>query len=211
MANTQAEKILEADKAALLKKVKKGKPLTAAQRAVVQAEASGYDDDVETYVENLTDLAKILGISRQALNVWRQMSGAPRPDSAGRHNTAAWLKFRDERGLKGSESSEDLLEKSRALRLRNEDLELDIAIKRGEFIEIAELIELLGRFGANQKRLFVQKLEKEWPSKFPKELKPIAREQGRALCDELCRRLQGIVDDLARRVPARQETRTKEA
>jgi hypothetical protein len=196
MASTNAE-ILQAHKEALLKQAKAGKALTAAQLAVIQAEASGYDEDVETYVENLTDLAQILGVTRQTLNNWRKMPAAPKADSAGRHNTAAWIAWRDRNCLKGSETTEDVKEKIRAVRLRNEDLELDIAIKRGEFVEIASLVELLGRFGGDQKRLFVQKLEKEWPSKFPKELQAKAREQGRILCDELCRRLQEIVDKMA--------------
>lgn len=196
MGSTNAE-ILQAHKEALLKQLKGGKALTAAQLAVIQAESAGIDEDVETYVENLTDLAALLGVTRQTLNIWRKIPGAPRKDEAGRHNTAAWIAFRDARGLKGSETDEEVHEKARAIRLRNEDLELDIAIKRGEYVEIAELVELLGRFGANQKRLFVQKLEKEWPAKLPKECQAKAREEARKLVDELCRRLQGVVDELA--------------
>lgn len=192
-AGTSAAEILEADRAAILRKVQEGKTLTAAEWTRIQAEASGVDDDVETYVENLSDLAKVLGISRVALNTWRQMSGAPRADSAGRHNTAAWLKFRDERGLKGSETSSELVARQRILDLKIENEEFDLAVKREQYTENEIFIQEISELGTEQKKFLRQKLESELPKKLAGKDEAFIRAEMGAIVDAVCEQMERLV------------------
>lgn len=147
----------------------------------------------QQYALNKVELAAALGITRQALHEWMRMALAPRADAGGRYHLEEWKAWRDERGLKGSETSGELAEKAKFVRLKNEDLELDIAIKRSEWTENIVLVEEFGRFASEQKKLLRQKIEKELPAKLAGLDLAAARAEGRKLVDEICRRNQAFL------------------
>ncbi len=97
-ARTAARRALAADLKNIEKRVRSGKPLTQAQRHLLEAEAGGVDHD-ETPVEsqqfarNQSELAALLGCTRQRLNHWLHRQGAPQAREDGRHDVSAWRSF----------------------------------------------------------------------------------------------------------------------
>ncbi|MEO0797384.1 MAG: hypothetical protein AAFX93_19710, partial [Verrucomicrobiota bacterium] len=68
-------------------------------------------------VRTLVQLAKTLGVTRQALDSWRKMEGAPKPEPNGGHCVDAWEKFREKHKLKGHETPDEKAVKLEKLRV----------------------------------------------------------------------------------------------
>jgi hypothetical protein len=152
------KKVLDADFSNLVKKVATGRPLTAVERARIEARAAGSSDST-AYADNQVELATLLGITRRTLTTWRKMAGAPKPLANGQYDVAAWREFVRSKGLKGGEpvGNQEAL-KARKLLAEIEEKELRLAIRRGDYLSKEEvrrsILEGLGRmFSILHKRL----------------------------------------------------------
>ena len=183
-----ADKILSADFANLVQKVKSGKPLSSAERARVQAQAAGSTETLAV-ANTIVELAAALGVTRRTINNWRKIPGAPEPASNGSHNVSAWRDFVRANSLKGGDDSvgarTDAL-KARKLLAEVEERELRVAVKKGEYLPTDEVrrswLSLVGKAIALMR------------AKFENELPPIMsgldaqgiREEASRAIDEIC-------------------------
>ena len=67
ISQAAADVILDADFRNIVSKVKAGKPLTAAERARVQAKAAGSTEELAT-ARTVVELAAALGVTRRTLS-----------------------------------------------------------------------------------------------------------------------------------------------
>lgn len=92
-----AEKVLTKDLANVIRKSQQGKPLTAAERALIQQTAAGgqVSGGNSAFAKTYEDLAQRLGLTRKTLQnaSKRYPEEAPRPRADGRHDVAAWSEF----------------------------------------------------------------------------------------------------------------------
>ena len=183
-----ADKILSADFANIVQKVKSGKPLSSAERARVQAQAAGSTETLAV-ANTIVELAAALGVTRRTINNWRKIPGAPEPASNGSHNVSAWRDFVRANSLKGGDDSvgarTDAL-KARKLLAEVEERELRVAVKKGEYLPTDEVrrswLSLVGKAIALMR------------AKFENELPPIIsgldaqgiREEASRAIDEIC-------------------------
>ena len=137
-----ARKLLNRDFANLVQRVQSGGKLTRAERAMLQSmAASGSNGPV--FVPNYVELARCLGVTRRTLQTWRQRPDAPEPGANGMHDVSAWQRFIKETGLKTDEpeTDEETALKARKLLAEVEDRELRLAIRRQEYVPLAEVRE----------------------------------------------------------------------
>lgn len=139
----QAKKIFEADLANILKKVQAGKSLTTQERAIIQMSSGDEKISVPPYAKNKTQLAKILGISRQALDVWWKMPEAPKPLSNHEHDVAQWQRFVQTRSLKGSSQPEKEGLALRILKAQAAKLERQEKIAEGHYLPKTAILSSL--------------------------------------------------------------------
>ena len=143
-----ARSALRAEAVNVMKKIKDGKTLTAAERAIVQSYVSGEDPaGAKAFVMTKVDLAKELGVTRKTIDCWVKLkrNRPPRPESNGRLNVVEWKKWMRETGRGGGlagDTLEDELPRLNAKRLLliNERLELDNAERRGDLISREEVV-----------------------------------------------------------------------
>lgn len=138
-----AERILAKDYTNIVKKVTEGKPLSKAERELIQARAESVADTSITIAKDVTELASILGVSRQTLYAWRKLEGAPAPASNGTHSVIAWRQFIRQSDLHGS-SGKLTVERQEALKARKllaevEQREIRTAILKGEYVSLEEV------------------------------------------------------------------------
>ncbi len=138
-----AERILAKDYTNIVKKVTEGKPLSKAERELIQAKAESVADTSITIAKDVTELASILGVSRQTLYAWRKLEGAPAPASNGTHSVIAWRQFIRQSDLHGS-SGKLTVERHEALKARKllaevEQREIRTAILKGEYVSLDEV------------------------------------------------------------------------
>lgn len=167
-SDSTTKKILDADFQNLIKKVASGKPLTAAERALVQARQSAIPqpEAAEAYAKNKVQLAKALNVTRPALDAWFKMPGAPKADSAGRHDVTAWLQFRDAQGLKGAEvktGGSVVNQKARECLLRNDKLEFQLEVLKKRYTKNEVFVADLEAVSNELRTILRQKLENEYP------------------------------------------------
>ena len=183
-----ADKIMSADFANIVQKVKSGKPLSTAERARVQAQAAGSTETLAV-ANTVVELAAALGVTRRTINNWRKIPGAPEPASNGSHNVSAWRDFVRANSLKGGEDSvgarTDAL-KARKLLAEVEERELRVAVKKGEYLPTEEV--------RRSWLVLVGKAISLMRAKFENELPPIMsgldaqgiREEASRAIDEIC-------------------------
>lgn len=182
------DKILSADFANIVQKVKSGKPLSTAERARVQAQAAGSTETLAV-ANTVVELAAALGVTRRTINNWRKIPGAPEPASNGSHNVSAWRDFVRANSLKGGEDSvgarTDAL-KARKLLAEVEERELRVAVKKGEYLPTEEV--------RRSWLVLVGKAISLMRAKFENELPPIMsgldaqgiRDEASRAIDEIC-------------------------
>jgi len=160
-----AKKVLDKDFENLIRKVASGRNLTTAERALIEARASGSTNST-AYAKTTVELAEVLGVNRRTINLWRKMEGAPKPIANGQHDVSAWREFVRLNGLKGgkelSGANQEAL-KARRLLVDIEERELRLAIKRGDYLHKEEvrrnIIEGMARLFA----ILHKRLEDELP------------------------------------------------
>lgn len=186
-----ADKILDADFANIVKKVKSGKPLSTAERARVQAQAAGSTEELAV-AKTVVELAAALGVTRRTLANWRKMPGAPEAAANGSHSVAAWRDFVRANGLKGgAERSGAQTEalKARKLLAEVEERELRVAVRKGEYVRTEDV--------RRSWHTLVGKAISLMRAKFENELPPVLsgldaqgiREENSKAIDEICRLL----------------------
>ena len=163
-----AKKLLSRDFANLVSRVQKGGKLSRAERAMLQAMATGSGGG-STTAPNYVELAVILGVSRQTINNWKKRKDAPQPASNGLHDVAAWREFMRRNDLKGNEAQAgEALDLESSLKARRlladvEDRELRLGIRRGEYVAVEEVRQTWTEFVAQAKSMLRKKFEQELP------------------------------------------------
>jgi hypothetical protein len=118
-----------------------GRPKTRAKKAAAKkapAKKTAKKKTAEvipSFVTSYTELGKILGVSRQAINRWTKIEGAPKPRSDGRHSVSEWRNFMKSNDLNGRSHDLETL-KARKLLAECENREMANAIKRREFVSL---------------------------------------------------------------------------
>tara|TARA_R100000742_G_C4247436_1_gene66147 strand:- start:284 stop:859 length:576 start_codon:yes stop_codon:yes gene_type:complete len=139
LTSEQAKKLLEADAALAVQRIKSGKNLTQGHRAYL-LNIAGEDVPSDGLAKNQVELAKILGVSRSSIVKWSRQSNAPKAKANGKHDIAAWLEFIKENGLKGSNEVEADDLKSRRLLAQCLKIEAELEILRSNWLPL-RLIE----------------------------------------------------------------------
>lgn len=188
VTSDMAERILGAEFRNIVKKVAGGKTLTVAERATVQARASGCTDST-AYAKTVVELASLLGVTRRTIATWQKLDGAPKALPNGDFPVSEWREFVRVRGLKTNQpttTNEEAL-KARKLLAEVEERELKVGIKKGEFV----LLEDVRRDWLTQVGRAIALLR----AKFENELPPILsgqdaqgiREECARAIDEVCK------------------------
>lgn len=183
-----AERLLSADLKNIVRKVSDGKTLSTSELQRVKAIASASDDSV-THARNNTELAMLLGISRQTLYQWKKLDNAPQPQANGLHSIIAWRQFIRDRGLKPGENMAGASEalKARKLLAEVEQREIRTAILKEEYVPLEKVrVEWTTQVGKAISLL---------RAKFENELPPIIsgldavaiQEECQRAIDEVCR------------------------
>lgn len=152
----QIDQLLLDDISAIAEKVKNGKPLTTAEIKRLQAyknaaapESTGNEPLEPIWAKNLVELAKHLGCSRRQLGRYIDIEGEdapPEPTSDGRYNVTLWKIWAAEHGhlkKKLSTAADRQLLEDRTIQLRNEKLEIENAIQRGELMSVDEVCRVI--------------------------------------------------------------------
>lgn len=170
-----ADRLLRADLANIVRKVKSGRTLSTVERKTLEAAGKGDTPTAPTFAKNYVELAEILGVTRRTLQDWRKLEGAPKAESNGSHDVVAWQDFQTRIGGKGALEptdadpvggdlpSEPVL-KRRKLLLFCQEKEMLLAYRRGELIERDLVRETWSRKCAEANSLLRKRLENELPS-----------------------------------------------
>lgn len=150
-----AEKVLIKNLANVIRKANTGKPLTAAERALIEQAAAGgtQQDSGSAFTKTYDELAQRFGLSRKTLqNASNRYPDAPRARADGRHDVAAWSQFliahniaRTAENIAAAPSSdaEEPMRvvdwKARELELKCTKLEIENAKVAGELVDAAEV------------------------------------------------------------------------
>lgn len=157
-----AARVLDANWKNVVKRVAAGKTLNATELALIKAKAAASDETV-TQAKDLNDLARILGVTRQALYEWRKKPDAPQAAANGSHDVIAWRMFVAKNDLKAFLAPDAEALRARKLLAEIEDRELRVALKKGQYVLKAEVeAEWFRRF-AVLKNLLYTKLTYEVP------------------------------------------------
>lgn len=191
ISQSDADKILDADFANIVRKVREGKPLSSGERARVQAQAAGSTETLAV-AKTVVELANALGVTRRTLSTWRKMKGAPKPAPNGTHSVTAWRDFVRANHLKcGSDTGGHQTEalKARKLLAEVEERELKVAVKKGEYVATESVrrqwLTLVGKAIALMRAKFENELP---PVMSGMDAQGIREEAGKAI-DEVCRLL----------------------
>jgi predicted DNA-binding transcriptional regulator AlpA len=157
-----ASRVLDANWKNVVKKVGAGKTLNATELAVIKTRAAGSHDTV-TQAKDLTELARVLGVSRQTIYSWKKRKDAPKPTANGTHDVVAWREFIRVHDLKAGLSPDAEVLKARKLLAEIEDRELKVALKKGQYLLKSEVEGEWSRRMAVLKNLLYAKLTLELP------------------------------------------------
>jgi transposase-like protein len=158
------KKLLNRDFANLAQRVQRGGKLSRSERAMLQGMAASAGG-ASTVAENYVELARILGVTRRSLQNWRKRKDAPKPAANGLHEVAAWREFMQRHGLEGDPAATDVESALRARKLlaEVEERELRLAVKKREYVALAEVQACWTAQVAKAKDLLRHKFELELP------------------------------------------------
>lgn len=192
----QVAAILRKDFAALEKRVKGGKPLSAAQRAVLQAQQSGLDVIIPPggICKSRRECARVLGVAETILrNEWERLPGYPAKNESGARDAGALLAWRDANGKRGApETPTEISQKARRILLQNEKMEEEIAILKGAHTPNHIVSAALVSFGSSLNAILIQK-SNELPALFAGRDIPTIRETLDKVFDEMRQRCQEAI------------------
>ena len=159
-----AKKLLSRDFANLAQRVQRGGNLSRSERVMLQSMAATAGQ-APAVAADLSDLGRILGVSRSSLNRWRKRADAPKPDANGFHDVAAWREFMQRHDLHGEPAATDAETALRARKLlaEVEERELRLAVKKREYVAIEEVRQTWTTLVGRAKELLRNKFENELP------------------------------------------------
>lgn len=157
-----AERVLEANWKNVIRRVSTGKTLNATELGILKARAACNHETVTT-AKDVTDLAEILGVTRQTIHTWLKRAGAPKAQPDGSHIVVAWRQFIEISGLKGATLPDSNALKARKMLAEIEDRELRVALKKGMYVLRGEVEGEWHRRMAVLKNLLYAKLTLELP------------------------------------------------
>lgn len=180
-----AARVLDANWKNLVKKVAAGKTLNGTELALLKSRAAGSQETV-AFAKDITELAQIIGVTRQTIHGWQKRKGSPVALQDGTYDVVAWRQFIESKGLKGAAQPDPEALKARKLLAEIEDRELKVALKRGDYVLLAEVrrdwLTQVGKAIA----LLRAKFENELPPILSgRDAQGIREECGRAI-DEVC-------------------------
>lgn len=122
------------------------------------------NSDAPTFAKNKVELARVLGVSRNCIHAWITLPGFPRAASNGKWDIIATKEYVRVNNLKGGEASDMAKEKFMLVRAHRKKLEFDLEIKKGLYVNMAELSAMAsGAFGT-MRAILRQKFENEFPA-----------------------------------------------
>ena len=156
MTAEDAEKALRRDASNVLKRVKQGKPISSADRKLLQSLAAGGGASDARFVRSAVELAAALEVDRRTVSRWLKEEGNPgrRPD--GRYDLNAWREWKRSRksGPKDGEiDPKD--EKARQLVLQNKKLEFQISVMKREYVPSEDVEAWVGQMVSQAKRVLL--------------------------------------------------------
>lgn len=159
-----ARKLLNRDFANLAQRVQRGGNLSKSERVMLQSMAAAAGHTPALAADH-SDLSRILGVSRSSINRWRKRADAPKPDSNGFHDVAAWREFMKRHDLHGDPAATDAETALRARKLlaEVEERELRLAVKKREYVAIEEVRQTWTMLVGRAKELLRNKFENELP------------------------------------------------
>ena len=151
------------------------------------------------WVHNRTQLATILGVTRQTVGNWQRAPGAPKPLSNGKLSVARWIAFAREHSRDGAGTSEERQEKheleKRRLRVQCDKLEFGLQVAQGEFISNERIHDTAIRAGAVLNAGF-QRLEMDFAGSCVGLSRDLIQVKVREKLADLHRAFQGELDSL---------------
>ena len=159
-----AKKLLSRDFANLAQRVQRGGNLSRSERVMLQSMAATAGQ-APAVAADLSDLGRILGVSRSSINRWRKRADAPKPDANGFHDVVAWREFMKRHDLHGEPAATDAETALRARKLlaEVEERELRLAVKKREYVAIEEVRQTWTALVGRAKDLLRNKFENELP------------------------------------------------
>jgi predicted transcriptional regulator len=111
-------------------------------------------------------LARELKLSRTTVQKYLGQDGAPKADKEGRYDKAAVADFIAKQGSANVEGSEMRNLRARKLRAETEQLEAELAARRGETITKSEIAPAIAAFNVELTANLRQKFELELPGRY---------------------------------------------
>lgn len=155
----EAESLLSADLANIVRRLRSGKTLTARERALIEGRRRQAASEAPHWVKGFRGLAGALPYSRESFRAWAKLPGAPRARPDNTQDAAAWRRFIQEKGLGESNGAKEQLPRREAEIVRryeigNERAELELAIRRREYVTRAEVVEKVSFAWTEAARIF---------------------------------------------------------
>lgn len=157
-----ASRVLDANWKNLVKKVAAGRTLNPSELALIRTKAAGSNETI-TRAKDFSDLARILGVTRQTLYSWRKKPDAPKPAADGGHGVLAWREFIAKHDLKAGLSPDAEVLKARKLLAEIEDRELKVSIKKGAFVPLEQVRQEWTTRAMKATAMLRSKFEQELP------------------------------------------------
>jgi hypothetical protein len=156
------DQIHEADVQAILNQVRSNQPLTAAQTARLDEYVRQRNGTAGTgtisgepapeIADTVTALAGILGCDRKTIQRYLKVEGNPGADGDGQYHIAAWRSWVEEHNKlrrKRPKTESKIDAELRGVILRNEKIEIENKVRRGQLADVDEVCKVLGDlFGA---------------------------------------------------------------
>ncbi|XHR27637.1 MAG: hypothetical protein ACFUZC_17055 [Chthoniobacteraceae bacterium] len=181
-----ASRVLEANWKNLVKKVAAGRTLSGTELALLKSRAASSQTTV-AFAKDVTDLARILGVTRQTVYAWIKRKGAPEALPDGTFDIVAWRQFIQAKGFKGAAAPDPEALKARKLLAEIEDRELKVALKRGDYVLLSEVrCDWLTQVG-KAIALLRAKFENELPPILSGQDAQSIREECALAIDEVCK------------------------
>ncbi|MDR0532529.1 MAG: hypothetical protein LBH01_01085 [Verrucomicrobiales bacterium] len=148
------DQIREADVRAILNRVQAGEPLTAAQKARLDeylheknSTASPDAELVTEFADTVTALALALNCDRKTVQRYMKVEGNPGSDAGGKFNVGVWKQWVEEHDRlrrKRPKNESKIDAELRSLLLRNEKIEIENKVRRGQLADVDEVCKVLG-------------------------------------------------------------------
>lgn len=210
MESNIVQRVLDKDIENIIKKVAQGKPLSAIERARIEAYNRGEaPSEDQTYVGSLVELAEALGVTRMTVDRWRKKKGAPKPAPNGKHNVVKWREFVRANDLKTPEIPEEEALKLRKLHAEVQQAELKVEVAKRGYISIEEIRETWTRHIGDVRRVLESRLLNELPPLLQSLNAIEIREKLQDVLDEVYRDIQQTVVEMNADFEARDRERVE--